>query len=817
MPVALLLPRGLNLAAAEFSVLYQGRFFLPIDPINPIDRIETILQDSSADIVVVDQTTKYLVSQLSTSNVVDLSEIEVDTLDGSGPNNLDELISLQPDDLAYMIYTSGSTGLPKGVPVHWSALENHNQWFIDEFDLTPDDRCSQLMSSGFDVSVQEIFPVLRSGAQLFPVSKDLLTDPIRFFQWVESNQLTVLTFPTALWNTLVPSLANHPLPQSVRLVLIGGEQVNPEVVRQWFSCVDSNAVRLVNNYGPTEGTIVSTFCDLSPALLSAIGKPISNIEVQLLDDKGSVVKQPDSIGEIVLSGAGIVSGYWNRAEQTDRSFFRSETSGRQCYRTGDLARYDQQGHLEFVGRIDHQVKLRGFRIELNEIALAVSSHSKIDDTVVRKVTARTGHDFLACFAVANIDESCTQAKVTEKELEQELRDYLQDILPQYMIPTVFQFVRQFPITVGGKVDTAKLLNTMEQSQSSNRSEFHGTETERRIAELWKEVLGSFPGSIDATFEESGGDSLTAVSFVLRLQQEFDLSGVGLAILTVKNTVQRIAGYVDELSNKKITGLHEPSITHLPPTGDLKSQPCLILFHPSSGSGYFYNELLDQQLRENFSIVIVESPFLTCEFPAAPTPTIPQIAQSYLPRVAQYLADGQQVITAGFSFGGLVAWEFAHLLEQEKFQVRRVINIDQPVPSEIRKCGLVMKLCNWLSFRSKHPFVMLHDIERLRKTSAFGTVKQKNQTNRVNELEHLAALEDFYLGIEREYVPKNYRFELTLIRGETFMARFDLPEAYGWSKVTDALRVMHISGSHATLFHKRFIDQLRSAFVDSLNP
>jgi len=277
VPVALLLPRGLNLAAAEFSVLYQGRFFLPIDPINPIDRIETILQDSSADIIVVDQTTKYLVSQLSTSNVVDLSEIEVDTLDFSGPSNLDELISLQPDDLAYMIYTSGSTGLPKGVPVHWSALENHNQWFIDEFDLTPDDRCSQLMSSGFDVSVQEIFPVLRSGAQLFPVSKDLLTDPIRFFQWVESNQLTVLTFPTALWNTLVPSLANHPLPQSVRLVLIGGEQVNPEVVRQWFSCVDSNAVRLVNNYGPTEGTIVSTFCDLSPALLSAIGKPISNI------------------------------------------------------------------------------------------------------------------------------------------------------------------------------------------------------------------------------------------------------------------------------------------------------------------------------------------------------------------------------------------------------------------------------------------------------------------------------------------------------------------------------------------------------------
>ena len=160
VPVALLLPRGLNLAAAEFSVLHLGRFFLPIDPNNPIDRIETILQDSSADIVVVDQTTKHLVSQLSTFNVVDLSEIQNDTVDLAAPSDLDSLISLQPDDLAYMIYSSGSTGQPKGVPVHWSALDNHNQWFINEFDLTPDDRCTQLMSSGFDVSIQDILSLI---------------------------------------------------------------------------------------------------------------------------------------------------------------------------------------------------------------------------------------------------------------------------------------------------------------------------------------------------------------------------------------------------------------------------------------------------------------------------------------------------------------------------------------------------------------------------------------------------------------------------------------------------------------------------------
>ena len=812
VPVALLLPRGLNLAAAEFSVLHLGRFFLPIDPNNPADRIETILKDSSADIVVVDQTTKHLVSKLPAFNVVDLSELQVDTLDFLRPSDLDELITLQPNDLAYMIYTSGSAGQPKGVPVHWSALDNHNQWFINEFNLTADDRCTQIMSPGFDVSIQDIFPVLRSGASLYPAGKELLTDPFRFLQWVESNQLTVLSFPTALWHTLVPVLANHPWPQSVRLVLIGGEQVNPQLVKQWFSNVDSNAVRLVNMYGPTEATIASTFCDLSSQQPSAIGKPIDNVGVQLLDDHDNVVRQPDTIGEIVLSGAGVVNGYWKRAKQSDRSFFQSAKSGQRCYRTGDLARYDRQGQLLFAGRKDDQVKLRGFRIELNEIALAVCSHPKIADAIVRKTTATTGHQFLACFAVIDV-----AAHTNNAVMEQELRDYLQDTLPQYMIPTAFQFVGQLPVTIGGKVDTAKLLNTMEQSRSSDGLELYRTETERRIAKVWKAVFGHYPDSNSVTFDESGGDSLTAVSFVLKLQQEFDLTGVGVASLTVQNTVQRIAAYVDELAGKKTTGLHAPSVTHLPQTGDLKSRPCLILFHPVCGSGYFYNELVDQQLRENFSILIVESPFLTSEVPTGPAPSVAEIAQQYFPEVVQHLVDGQQVITAGFSFGALIAWEFAKLLERENFQVARVINIDQPVPSEIRRCSFRKRLYNWLLFRLKFPIVVLHDIEQLRKMNAVRLFGQKDKTDEVSRQRHLANLEDFYFTVERGYVPKNNGLELTLIRGDIFIAKLDLPERYGWSEVTDGLRVVHVSGSHSTLFHKCFIDQLRSAFVDALKP
>ncbi len=821
--MALLLPLGLNLAAAEFAVLHQKRFFLPIDPTHPIQRIETILRDSSADIVVVDQTTRHLAEQLPCSRIVDLSfEVpkpshDLDVL--KTPCDVNDLFSLAPDDLAYMIYTSGSTGRPKGVPIHWSALDNHNQWFIKEFDLDANDRCTQLMSPGFDVSIQDIFPALRSGASLFPVTKDLLVEPFEFFQWVESNELTVLSFPTALWHTLVPVLSKRSLPSSVRLVLIGGEQVNPHLVKQWSSCVDSKRVRLVNMYGPTEVTIVSTFCELSPNHSGSIGKPIDNINVQLLDEHGGVITQPEITGEIVLSGVGVASGYWNRPEQSARSFFKSDSSGQRCYRSGDLGRYDSSGRLLFVGRQDNQVKLRGFRIELNEIALTVSSCQGIGDVVVRKVTSPVGHDFLACFAIADVS-----TLEDADALEDRLRDHLSGKLPEYMIPTKIHFVSHFPMTVGGKVDVARLLDTscsIEQTAAANREHGNQTETERRVCEVWKEVLGYPPDSPDVTFEQSGGDSLTAVSFVLRLQQEFGLTGMGLAILAIENTVGSLAAYVDTLANQENADVHQASVTQLPVKKHNHDRPCLILFHPAGGGGYFYNELIDESLQEMFSIVIVDSPLLTGEIPDGPSATVAQIAQQYFQRVAHQLPQEQQIVTAGFSLGGLLAWEFAQQLKRAGFLVAKVVNIDQPVPAEIRKCDFATRLGRWLCFRWKYPFALLRDLERVRtmKRVQFSSPDSddglQGRSSPNNVLSRAARLESYYLSIEQKHQPEVDDLEMILIRGEMFLAKFKLPQDYGWSKITSAVRLVRVSGSHSTLFHKRLIDDLRTAFIDSV--
>ena len=811
VPVALLLPRGLRLCAAEFSVLQLKRFFLPVDPANPPQRIQTILEDSSADIVVVDETTRHLVRDLARTNVVDLSEISIEEIEQEAPFGFELLNELSPDDLAYMIYTSGSTGQPKGVPVHWAALDNHNHWFIKEFGLRPDDRSIQLFSPGFDVSIQDIFPVIRSGASLYPASKELLTDPYRFIQWIEDNQLTILSFPTALWHTLVPVLAKRPLPKSVRLVLIGGEQVNPGLVDLWFSSVDSGQVRLVNMYGPTEATIASTFCELSPQQTCAIGKPIDNVQAHLLDEESNLVTQSDVPGEIALSGAGIANGYWNRPEQTRNSFFRSEHVGGQwSYRTGDIARYDARGDLIFCGRKDNQVKVRGFRIELNEVALAVSSHPDIADAVVTR--ADQDRDYLIGFVVT----AGSQQQLDRAKLKKDLRDYLQRLLPEYMIPTAFHFCSQFPVTVCGKVDTAKLLRTanrVEVNPPEVDDQLCRNETQRVICQVWKEVLGHFPNSLDATFEGSGGDSLSAMSFVLRLEKKFDLKRIGLTTLAIHNTVETLAAHVDDFFTAKQLDSCQPLVTHLPSTDNEGKKPCLILFHPGGGSGYLYHDLIDEPLLKNFSVVIVESPFLTGELPATKL-TVSQIAQKYFLAVAQHLVPGQEVVTAGYSFGGLLAWEIGLMLRQKDFLVRKVINIDQPLPVDIRKCGIVKRLSNWM-VRFKYPRATLQDMRRAKKLHDVRKASKRNAINPSHELVHLTKVEDFHQATELNYAPPVSDLKMVLIRGEIFLAKFGLPQDYGWSKVATSLNTVCIPGSHSTLFHGRFIGALRRAFYQAI--
>ena len=345
-PVAILLPRGYPLYVSQLAVLLNGGFFVPVDTRDPISRIEFVLQDSQTQIVLTDRTNAARLEGINPqTDVIEVQPVLDSPADSNATNavgldriDLASLIPHQDDDFIYMIYTSGSTGKPKGVPIHFKAMNNHYRWFIKEYGVGPQDRCMQISSPGFDISIEEIWGSLQIGAKLHVVDDQAYESAEYFWQWVEENKITILDFSTALWQALLPALTNRSMPRSVRLAIIGGEAVSPADVEIWFSVVDPDKVRLSNCYGPTETTITSTYCDLKPGGSVTIGKPIDNLKCVLVDEAGQKIQQPGSLGEIYISGDSVAQGYWNRPEKTAEAFSHfAACDGQWAYRTGDLA------------------------------------------------------------------------------------------------------------------------------------------------------------------------------------------------------------------------------------------------------------------------------------------------------------------------------------------------------------------------------------------------------------------------------------------------------------------------------------------------
>ena len=810
-PVAILLSRGINLYASQFAVLSNGSFFLPIDPKNPANRTRYLLENSETKIVLVDHTTAALVEDCPPGVTV----VNVDdhpSTDAHWPENTDlgSLLKHQPDDLAYMIYTSGSTGQPKGVPIHWSAIDNHNRWFIKEFSIGTNDRCLQIASPGFDISLEEVLPTLRAGASLYPAPKSVLENPRSFFHWIAKHELTVLNIPTALWHTLVPLLAEYQLPDSVRLVLVGGEQVSASVVEQWHSHIDPNQVRLVNAYGPTEVTITCTFCDLYPGQPLSIGRPIANIDCHLIDESNQLVTDCEQPGELYFSGAGLSRGYWNNPEQTRKAFSAFPAlGGRQAYRTGDLAKFDRDGNLHFLGRSDTQVKLRGFRIELEEISKTVVRHPSVQHAVVRKLG--DVHEQLVCFLVPVNSHSGN--KDLDRRLELQLIKFLRSELPEHMLPSQFVFLDQLPLTVGGKIDLQK-LESMQQPVSETEITWN-TQTESLVADSWKATLGYYPETPQSQFEESGGDSLSAMTFVIELERRFPGRRFGVASISAYPSVVDIAHFIDANPIKESANPNAPIITLVNDEPGCQKD-CLLFFHPAGGGGYLYQPLISDWLLKEYSVVMVESPFLTGTIPSVAEPlAIDSIVGPYADAIASQLNLNSKVVATGYSLGGILAFEVANRLHEKGFDIDRVINIDQPTPSSILGASLTQRVLNWL-YRLRSPWVNLQDlIETRHKNKLRSGRKTEQEDPAIDEIFQSIQLEDFYVGSENTYEPQPADLDLHLIRGGVFEAKYALMKDYGWTDFSRKLHIHRMYGLHTTLFKEPNINQLIELFNHAL--
>jgi amino acid adenylation domain-containing protein len=544
--VGVCLERSVEFPVAALAVLKAGAAYLPLDTKTPADRLKMMLRDAQALVVV---TQSALQASLA-GNARDLFARHLVALDRCadeiGRCSSDPLpVHVTPECLAYVIYTSGSTGTPKAVAVGHDSLLNLVAWHNRSFAVTASDVATQLASIGFDAAVWELWPHLVAGASVHVVDDDVRIEPERLRDWLVGEKVTITFVPTPLAERMI----NLPWPEqtSLRFLLTGADTLH-------YYPPARLPFQLVNNYGPTECTVVATSAIIPPqrnaASLPPIGRPVDGAEIYILDHNMKQVPA-GQLGEICIGGAGLAKGYLNDAKLTAERFVRdpfSKVAGARLYRTGDLGCYLPDGQIAFHGRVDDQVKIRGHRIELNEIIGALSRHPAVRQCVVTASEDGQGEKHLAAYVVAP----------TPSLTVSELRDFLARELPNYMIPGTFVSLDSLPIGATGKVDRSALPAPSDENLLRDEA-FVGARTpmEERVAAIVTSLLGLERNSmgVNDNFFYFGGNSLFGTQVIARLRETFDVE-VPLLRLFDYPTIAGLAAEVERLMVAKLEAMSE---------------------------------------------------------------------------------------------------------------------------------------------------------------------------------------------------------------------------------------------------------------------
>jgi amino acid adenylation domain-containing protein len=513
VPVAICLQRSPEMAVAALAVMKAGGAYVPMDPEFPAERLQFMLRDTQAKVLITQERNP---GRLPSG---DWQVVVVDRERANSSQRVPELqpVSIGPEDLAYIVYTSGSTGRPKGVKITHRGLLNLIDWHCRAFSITSADRASQVANVGFDAAVWEIWPYLTAGASVHFPDDETRGGAKALHDWLLAHKITVSFVPTSL----AESLISEPWPAQVplRLLLTGAD-----TLRRF---PPSNLpFRLINNYGPTECTVVATSGVVQPEEhpegAPTIGRPIDNVQTYILDEQLQPVPV-GTVGELYIGGAGVARGYLNRPDQDAEYFISNPFSGQpnqRLYRTGDLARYLQDGQIGFVGRVDDQIKIRGYRIEPNEIMTVLNQYPGVQASMVVARADTKDDKRLVAYLVSSDSQL----------VRNDLQDYLRTYLPDYMVPSVFVLLDSFPLNGSGKIDRSMLpaptaLNTIgDQVYVAPR-----TAVEKQMVSILAELLGMERVGVNDNFFFLGGHSLLGTQLIARARDSF---GIELPLRTV---------------------------------------------------------------------------------------------------------------------------------------------------------------------------------------------------------------------------------------------------------------------------------------------
>ena len=580
--VGICVERSIEMIVGILGILKAGGAYVPLDPAYPFERLSFMLEDSSVPVLL---TQSKLIEKLPphSARVVYLDKDREEIVQQSKENPSSRVT---PDNLAYVIYTSGSTGRPKGVCCCHTGVVNLYTDFQSKQPLSVRDRCSLWTAISFDVSVYEIFSALLAGGSLYIVSSNVRSDTQTFLDWLNFHQIHSAYIPPFMLKQLSERLLEEADKFALRRLLVGVEPIPARLLALLSKRIPG--LHIINGYGPTEATICATLYSVSSFEVRSgntpIGKPVMNTKIYLLNEQ----MQPVPIGvpgEIHIGGVGLARGYLNRPDLTEEKFipnpFSNEPGVRvsgtappdlacaeyfHLYKTGDLARYLPDGNIEFIGRIDNQVKIRGFRIELGEIEAVLFQHPAVLETVVVARQDVSNRKYLAAYVVTRDSEAISR---------NDLRGFLKEKLPDYMIPRVFVMLDALPLTPNGKVDRQALHEygeTMELNPSeTNISNFkmdNNSPTKHRdtglkatpsdsirsiLRSLVAKLLQIESDEIDATatFLELGTDSLLLLEAMRRIETTFGVQVEAQKFFEELETIDALATYIEQnLSSKQ---------------------------------------------------------------------------------------------------------------------------------------------------------------------------------------------------------------------------------------------------------------------------
>ncbi|MBW4692921.1 MAG: amino acid adenylation domain-containing protein [Lyngbya sp. HA4199-MV5] len=797
--VGICVERSLAMLVGLLGILKAGGAYVPLDPTYPAERLAFILDDTQVPVIL---TQAHLVNSLPAcaAQAICLDSDWEALSRNTSENPTGRAIA---SNLMYVIYTSGSTGKPKGVMIPHAGIWNQLHWRQTTFTLTPADRVLQSISFSFDPSVWQIFWPLSFGAQLVLPVPDGQKDLTYLIQLMVQQQVTVTALVPSLLRVLLaqPALAQC---TSLKHVFCGGEALPTELIEQFYQRFRSSTL-LHNVYGPTEASIDATFWTCQPCVdrrIAPIGRAIANTQIHILDEHLQPVASGEA-GELHISGAGLARGYLNRAKLTAEKFIpdpHSNAPNARLYKTGDLARYLPDGNIEFLGRIDHQVKIRGFRIELGEIETALNQHPLLAETVVIAREDSPGNHRLVAYVVPS-------EKVVPTTTE--LRSFLQEKLPEYMVPSAFVVLKALPLNTSGKLDRQALpIPDAEDFALETAFEAPKDALEQDLAQLWEQVLNIHPIGVKDNFFELGGDSLLATRVLAQVETLLG-QNLPLAVFQEAATVEKLAEFI----RRQDLPMTQKPLVAIQPQG---TRPPLFCIHSRNHHVLNYFPLA-RYLNPDQPVYGLQPS--TTDIDLITKLSVEALATEYIGEIRTIQPHGPYFLL-GYSFGGLVAYEMARQLTLQGECVALLAMVDtynlrqpwfRPVPIHrhlFRRLAIHKAALSKRRLREKVSYgwkLLAQDIQK--------ETGEQSLRSLQSPAPETVVIEAAYSQMTQNYSPQSYPGRAILFRTPQAPEEWlrlvpaKIDALLGWSKLIDSLEVCELPCDHFNVVFEPFVQHL----------